>query len=195
MLYSLAALLSQLARQQATYLRRQSAAQKTAGWEQWVKKHSVNDTAALFRYVRLPDPWQSSSIVQFVPANSMQEIQVLEAGWKKWWRVGAKDPPLKWPSDLGERPPAPTLEHLKRVLRTFPVGTGCGFDQLPSRQLLCLPDEALGIFCQLISCIEHKVEWSPMTTRMIFIFTKLGGVRPLALLHLSLSCSGAPQES
>eukprot|EP00959_Pyramimonas_sp_CCMP1952_P095263 1991957-Pyramimonas_sp.AAC.1 len=57
MIYYLAAFLSQLACQQATYLRRQSAAQKTAGWEQWVKKHSVNGAAALFRYVRLPDPW------------------------------------------------------------------------------------------------------------------------------------------
>eukprot|EP00959_Pyramimonas_sp_CCMP1952_P325477 6812446-Pyramimonas_sp.AAC.1 len=79
MLSSLAAFLSQLACQQATYLRRQSAAQKTAGWERWVKKHYDNGAAALFRYVRLPAPWQSSSIVQFAPANSMQEIQVLEA--------------------------------------------------------------------------------------------------------------------
>eukprot|EP00959_Pyramimonas_sp_CCMP1952_P195907 4095694-Pyramimonas_sp.AAC.1 len=86
MLCSLAACLSQLACQHAVKLLRESAAQKTAGWEQWVKKHSVNGAAALFRCVRLPDPWQSSSIVQFAPANSMQEVYVLEAEWKKWWR-------------------------------------------------------------------------------------------------------------
>eukprot|EP00959_Pyramimonas_sp_CCMP1952_P267103 5584359-Pyramimonas_sp.AAC.1 len=49
--------------------------------------------------------------------------------------------------------------------------------------LLYLPEAALQLLCDIIAKIADSVEWPPLATKVVFIVKRLGGVRPLGLLH------------
>eukprot|EP00959_Pyramimonas_sp_CCMP1952_P010278 215199-Pyramimonas_sp.AAC.1 len=63
------------------------------------------------------------------PANSQEEVDMLQKEWEGWWKVHTQKQPLEWPESLGDRPEPPTPDQLKAVIRTFPIKTGSGFDQ------------------------------------------------------------------
>eukprot|EP00959_Pyramimonas_sp_CCMP1952_P350470 7342691-Pyramimonas_sp.AAC.1 len=77
------------------------------------------------------------------------------------------------------------------ALSTSTAGTGCGFDQLPPRQLSRLPVEAPEMSRQLISAIERQEAWPPMTTRLVSILSAARRSTPPLPAPLSLSRASA----
>ena len=46
-----------------------------------------------------------------------------------------------WPEQLGERPPRPSVDEVRKVIGSFREATGSSFDSLRPRELQLLDDE------------------------------------------------------
>eukprot|EP00959_Pyramimonas_sp_CCMP1952_P399274 8366274-Pyramimonas_sp.AAC.1 len=100
-------------------------------------------------------------------------MQALKPDWGKWWQVPRHHPALEWPPELGETPPPPKVDYLKRVLMSFKAITGAGFDQCSPR-LFLLPDEALAILCDLTGAGEGDLAWPAAWIRIVCFPTSWG---------------------
>eukprot|EP00959_Pyramimonas_sp_CCMP1952_P406077 8510488-Pyramimonas_sp.AAC.1 len=111
-------------------------------------------------------------------------MSMLQAEWSRWWKVGQWHQCAQWPEQLGDRPARPSVEYLKKVLRTFKTASGVGFDSIRPRQLLELDDLALECLLDLLMAVEASAQWPRFCTKIAFLQKRLGGVRPIALIHV-----------
>ena len=180
-----AAALSELASYRSEQLAREAARTSNDQFSTWVQAQLDAGAGALHAASKLPLGFQSSSLTATCKtADITGEMQILVAEWQKWWCVADARPDLDWPEDLGERPPRPSVETMRAVLKTFKARTACAFDSLKPRQLLYLDDAGLEAFIDLIMMCERQADWPLMSTKIIFLQKRLGGLRPIALIAL-----------
>eukprot|EP00959_Pyramimonas_sp_CCMP1952_P442437 9262092-Pyramimonas_sp.AAC.1 len=115
----------------------------------------------------------------FKPLNKQQEVDKLQKTWSRWWKLGEKHRILHWPGDLEERPPRPSLDYMRGVLRSFKTMSGMGFCTIRPRQLRELCDSAVDCLIDLIMAVEATAGWPMQVTKIAFLAKRLGGVRPI----------------
>eukprot|EP00959_Pyramimonas_sp_CCMP1952_P341561 7154885-Pyramimonas_sp.AAC.1 len=118
----------------------------------------------------------------YVPTDLAGEISGLEKERRRWWLCNLHQVPVRWPQDLGERPPKPSVEELQATLRTFPMLAGTSFDAISPRQFLELDNAGLELLAEVISAMEEEATWPSLTTEICIIQKRLGGVRPIAVI-------------
>eukprot|EP00959_Pyramimonas_sp_CCMP1952_P100906 2110807-Pyramimonas_sp.AAC.1 len=109
---------------------------------------------------------------------------LLQEEWSRWWKVGQWHQHVSWPEDLGARPPRPSVELLRKVLRTFKKSSGVGFDSIRPRQPWELDGLALECLIDLLVAIEASALWPKFCAKVALLQKRLGGVRPIALIHV-----------
>ena len=97
-----------------------------------------------------------------LPLNVQQVANAEAAVWSKQWRVGETVDPLAWPDDMDDR--CAEMEDmnagkLRDALRSFPAGTGLGWDDLHPRALLRLPDSTLMALLRILRRCERDGSW------------------------------------
>eukprot|EP00959_Pyramimonas_sp_CCMP1952_P039892 834211-Pyramimonas_sp.AAC.1 len=91
---------------------------------------------------------------------------LLQEEWSRWWKVGQWHQCVSWPEELGERPPRPSVELMRKVLRTFKKTSGVGFDSIRPRHLLELDDMALECLIDLLMSIEASAQWPKLSAQI-----------------------------
>jgi hypothetical protein len=177
--------MADLAKRHASELAQRDLAERGKRFDEWVGKQLKGGAAGLHAVTRVPVGWQSSTCSgSSGPAGLGKEIELLEAEWGKHWRIECDHAELQWPSDLGERPPRPSVEDLRRCLRSFKKDTASGFEAIKPRQLLELSSEGLEALIDLLMAVEQMAEWPQLHTKIVFLAKRLGGVRPVAIIHV-----------
>ena len=108
-------------------------------------------------------------------------------------RGGAASPPGAFPSshaDLGERPPRPTADEVRKVISTFPARGGCSYDAFAPGDFNIMTDEGIEALIDIIMRAEAAGEWPDFIIRLVFIPKREGGVRPIALLAAIVRVQG-----
>ena len=70
-----------------------------------------------------------------MPQSSQQSVDAEADKWGNEWQVGADLPPLQWPEDQQDRAEMSqlTVEFVAQPARTFPEGSGLGWDKAHRR--------------------------------------------------------------
>ena len=94
--------------------------------------------------------------------------------------------PLVWPSCGGETLPALTSEKIREAARSFPSGTGLGWDQIHPRVLLRCSDELVVALVRILVACESSGSWPVLVgVNMICLIPKSsGGLRPIGLMPM-----------
>eukprot|EP00959_Pyramimonas_sp_CCMP1952_P106973 2235784-Pyramimonas_sp.AAC.1 len=102
----------------------------------WIEEQSLGGGGGPRAITKVPsgfDPGPASQQELYAPTDLAGEVSGLEEEWRRWWRCNLHQAPVRWPQDLGGRPPKPSVEELQATLRTFPVLTGTSFDAISPR--------------------------------------------------------------
>ena len=182
------ALLGRYAGVMAVRVAEQAMRDRRNRYTEWLDQATYAPGAGgLHAVARTPMGWQPSPVVTGGDKRActlQDEVDQLAEEWGKWWCVGLQTPALAWPADLGARPPRPSVTTLKKVLASFKVRTGAGLDRWTPRQLLHLDDVGLECFLDIVMMVEQQCQWPAVSTKIVFLAKRTGGVRPIALIYL-----------
>ena len=117
------------------------------------------------------------------PLNGQHSVDSEAAKWSEEWQVGQSPPLLVWPAALGEPLPVPCVDAAMAACKTFPAGTGLGWDRLHPRALLRCSREAITALLRLFILAELLGEWpTAIGVVIIALLPKPdGGRRPIGL--------------
>ena len=115
---------------------------------------------------------------------SLQEMAEQEAlAWGAEWLCGAESGDLPWPADMGDRLPQLSRTKLVGALRSFPAGTGLGWDKMHPRAWLRLGDGVADSLLRLFEMVESAGRWPTAIGHvLVMLLAKTtGGFRPIGL--------------
>ena len=118
-----------------------------------------------------------------MPLNTQQAVEAEADVWQALWTEDGGPYTLQWPEQMGPRPPQPIVQELIAVCKTFPIGTGLGWDCWHPRALCCLPDDLLDSLVKLLMAAEAIGQW-PRSLALVVIAMlpkSDGGMRPIGL--------------
>ena len=102
---------------------------------------------------------QADCATDSAPLDSQQAVDAEAAKWAHEWQVGQLPPLPVWPAALGDPLPAPCLEALVRACKSFPIGTGLGWDHLRPRALVRCSRQALVALLRLFFGCSSLLSW------------------------------------
>ena len=102
------------------------------------------------------------------PASRQQAAELAADEWDAQWGAGKQHPPCQWPDDMGAIPPMMTVAAFKDACRSFPNGTGLGWDGIHPKALLRLPVSCLSALVRILFISEAHGRW-PMAIELVII--------------------------
>ena len=120
-----------------------------------------------------------------IPLSGQSEVDREGRKWGVEWNAGNTPPALPWPQDILQGPlPAMTAGIVRAAARTFPVGTGLGWDKLHPRAVARCSDAALAALVRIFVLAEILGQWPQLigVVLVCLIPKSDGGQRPIGLL-------------
>jgi hypothetical protein len=122
-----------------------------------------------------------------IPLSGQTEVDRLGKEWGVEWDVDGISPALPWPADIrqADAPLASmTVEIVRAAARTFPIGTGLGWDKLHPRAVARCSDEALMALVRIFVLAELLGQWPQLVGLVLVCLIPKpgGGRRPIGLL-------------
>ncbi len=117
------------------------------------------------------------------PLNAQQAVEVEANGWAVEWAEGQPVLAPLWPVDLLEPLPRPTVQMLRAAMRSFPAGTGLGWDAVHPRAYLRLSDSVLEALIDIFMRAEATGRWPAGIGLVVVALLPKGdgGFRPIGL--------------
>ena len=127
---------------------------------------------------------KSSSVA--APMGSQAEADEQRMAWGQQWATGTQVPQPQWPEVAARSIPDLTVNMFRDACRSFPSGTGLGWDNLHPRALIRVSHRLL---LQLVLCMleaERTGQWPDLVGWVIVVLLPKpdGGRRPIGLLPL-----------
>ena len=129
----------------------------------------------------------SSVVAMPEPLSAQHQAEAECNRWSAEWCVGQARTEPAWGSfEVDQAPPALVLEEFRGACRSFPVGTGLGWDAMHPRALLRLPEKLLEAFVTLITWCERLGRWPQFSQLVVVVLLPKpdGGFRPIGLLPM-----------
>ena len=116
------------------------------------------------------------------PASLQEEAENEALMWGAQWLCGAEYD-MSWPSDLGDALPPLDEKRLIGAMRSFPAGTGLGWDRMHPRAWLRFGSAALHSLLHLFMLVEREGRWPDAIGHVIIVLLAkaTGGFRPIGL--------------
>eukprot|EP00959_Pyramimonas_sp_CCMP1952_P337932 7076851-Pyramimonas_sp.AAC.1 len=117
---------------------------RQSSYNDWVIDHHTRGTGALHAITKPPQGWAprpTGASPDGSPPTLQETVTALVKEWSGHWGLGgpissrasSQEARVDWPGELGETPPRPTVEEVRKVTSSFKEGTGAPFDSLRHR--------------------------------------------------------------